>query len=108
MLGIGKWKRESVTYQVFLFVLLKTKVHYIRFKWFHLAQECRRNLIQQVLTLAIHQAKTSVRITTPYFVPSDNLIQVIKMTAQRGVTVELLLPKKNDSLLVNWASKSFL
>lgn len=29
------------------------------------------------------------------------------MTAQRGVTVELLLPKKNDSLLVNWASKSF-
>lgn len=65
------------------------------------------NLIQQVLTLAIHQAKTSVRITTPYFVPSDNLMQVIKMTAQRGVTVELLLPKKNDSLLVNWASKSF-
>lgn len=65
------------------------------------------NLIQQVLTLAIHQAKESVRITTPYFVPSDNLMQVIKMTAQRGVTVELLLPKKNDSLLVNWASKSF-
>ncbi|WP_105901940.1 cardiolipin synthase [Vibrio gangliei] len=65
------------------------------------------NIIQQVLTLAILQAKESVRITTPYFVPSDNLMQVFKMTAQRGVNVELLLPKKNDSMLVNWASKSF-
>ncbi|MFV0574106.1 MAG: cardiolipin synthase [Vibrio sp.] len=65
------------------------------------------NLIQQVLVLAINQAKESVRITTPYFVPSDNLLQVIKMTAQRGVKVELIIPKKNDSMLVNWASKSF-
>lgn len=65
------------------------------------------NLIQQVLTIAISQAKESVRITTPYFVPSDNLLQVIKTTAYRGVTVELILPKKNDSFLVNWASKSF-
>lgn len=65
------------------------------------------NLIQQVLTLAINQAKESVRITTPYFVPSDNLLQALKMTAQRGVLVELIIPRKNDSLLVNWASKSF-
>lgn len=65
------------------------------------------NLIQQVLSLAINQAKKSVRITTPYFVPSDTLIQVIKMTAQRGVVVELIIPKKNDSLLVSWASKSY-
>lgn len=65
------------------------------------------NLIQQVITLPLHQAKNSVRITTPYFVPSDNLLQVLKMTAQRGVTVELIIPKKNNSLLVNWASRSF-
>ncbi|MBD1577078.1 cardiolipin synthase [Vibrio sp. S11_S32] len=65
------------------------------------------HLIQQVLALAINQAQHSVRITTPYFVPSDILLQVINMTAQRGVTVELIIPKKNDSLLVNWASKSF-
>ncbi len=64
-------------------------------------------LIQQVLCTTISQADHSVRITTPYFVPSDILMQVLKTTAQRGVKVELILPKKNDSLLVGWASKSY-
>jgi cardiolipin synthase len=65
------------------------------------------NLIQQVLTLAINQATESVCITTPYFVPSDELLEELKMTAQRGVTVEVIIPKKNDSLMVQWASRAF-
>jgi len=65
------------------------------------------NLIQQVLTLAINQATKSVCITTPYFVPSDELLEEFRMTAQRGVNVELIIPKKNDSLMVQWASRSY-
>ncbi|USD66307.1 cardiolipin synthase [Vibrio sp. SCSIO 43136] len=65
------------------------------------------NLIQQVLNLAISQAKHSVRITTPYFVPSENLLETLKMTAQRGVKVELIIPHRNDSIMVKWASKAF-
>lgn len=65
------------------------------------------NLIQQVLTLAINQAQTSICITTPYFVPSEELLEELKMTAQRGVNVELVLPKKNDSLMVQWASRAY-
>lgn len=65
------------------------------------------DLIQQVLTLAISQANHSVRITTPYFVPSLYLLEILKMTAQRGVCVELIIPYKNDSLMVRWASRSF-
>lgn len=65
------------------------------------------NLIQQVLTLAINQATKSVCITTPYFVPSDELLEELKMTAQRGVNVEIIIPKKNDSLMVQWASRSY-
>lgn len=64
-------------------------------------------LISQVLTLAINQANESVRITTPYFVPSADLLETLKMTAQRGVTVELIIPSKNDSLMVKWASRAF-
>lgn len=29
------------------------------------------------------------------------------MTAQRGVKVELIIPHKNDSLMVQWASRGF-
>ncbi|WP_070963063.1 cardiolipin synthase [Vibrio sonorensis] len=64
-------------------------------------------LISQVLTLAINQANKSVRITTPYFVPSSDLLETLKMTAQRGINVELIIPYKNDSLMVQWASRSF-
>ncbi|NLS11407.1 cardiolipin synthase [Vibrio sp. SM6] len=64
-------------------------------------------LISQVLSIAIHQANESVRITTPYFVPSADLLETLKMTAQRGVKVELVIPHKNDSLMVQWASRAF-
>lgn len=43
------------------------------------------HLISQVLTLAINQANKSVCITTPYFVPSADLLETLKMTAQRGL-----------------------
>lgn len=65
------------------------------------------HLISQVLILAINQANQSVRITTPYFVPSADLLETLKMTAQRGVKVELIIPHKNDSLMVQWASRGF-
>ncbi|ADT86837.1 cardiolipin synthase [Vibrio sp. Vb2880] len=65
------------------------------------------NLISQVLTLAINQANASVRITTPYFVPSADLLATLKMTAQRGINVELIIPQKNDSFMVQWASRAF-
>lgn len=65
------------------------------------------NLIQQALTLAINQANESVIITSPYFVPSQELLDTLKMTAQRGIKVELIIPQKNDSLMVKWASRAF-
>lgn len=64
-------------------------------------------LILQVLSIAINQANRSVRITTPYFVPSADLLETLKMTAQRGVNVELVIPHSNDSLMVKWASRAF-
>lgn len=65
------------------------------------------HLISQVLTLAINQANKSVRITTPYFVPSSDLLETLKMTAQRGIKVELIIPQHNDSVMVQWASRAF-
>lgn len=65
------------------------------------------HLISQVLNLAINQSNHSVRITTPYFVPSADLLETLKMTAQRGIEVELIIPHKNDSMMVQWASRAF-
>lgn len=64
-------------------------------------------LIIQALIIAIHQANKSIRITTPYFVPSRDLLSTLKMTAQRGIKIDIIIPHKNDSTMVKWASRSF-
>lgn len=64
-------------------------------------------IIHQVLLQSIYQAKRSICITTPYFVPSESLIFALCSVAMRGVDIDIIVPDKNDSLMVEWASRSF-
>lgn len=57
---------------------------------------------------AIAEAKKSISIATPYFVPDGAIIPMLGLAAQRGVRVEILLPEHNNVLLVQWASRSLL
>lgn len=66
-----------------------------------------KDIIHQVLLTAIYSAKKKINITTPYFVPSDDLLNAICSAANRGVKVNVIIPYQNDSTLVNWVSKSF-
>ncbi|ONF74616.1 cardiolipin synthase [Salmonella enterica subsp. enterica serovar Typhimurium] len=65
------------------------------------------DLIHQALLTATYAAREYLIMTTPYFVPSDDLLHAICTAAQRGVDVSIILPRKNDSLLVGWASRAF-
>ncbi|QUJ66386.1 cardiolipin synthase [Photobacterium sp. GJ3] len=64
-------------------------------------------IIHQVLLISIYQARQSVVITTPYFVPSEHLLHALISAAERGIDVHIIIPAKNDSLMVEWASRSF-
>ncbi|WMY95261.1 MAG: cardiolipin synthase [Arsenophonus sp.] len=66
-----------------------------------------KELIQQSLILTIFSARKKLILTTPYFVPTDNLIHAICSTAMRGVEVLMVIPNKNNSFLVGWASRAF-
>ncbi len=55
----------------------------------------------------IHTAKHSIRIATPYFVPSEPLLYGLKVVAQKGIRIELIIPLKSDSPWVDLASTSF-
>lgn len=57
---------------------------------------------------AISNAKESVYIQTPYFIPTDTLLLTIQMAAMRGVDVRLMLPKRSDTTFVHIATMSFL
>ncbi|WP_394205334.1 cardiolipin synthase [Shewanella waksmanii] len=64
-------------------------------------------IIHQVLMQSIYQATESIVITTPYFVPSENLQNALIAAANRGVNVNVIIPRHNDSTMVKWASRSF-
>ncbi len=55
---------------------------------------------------AIYLAKQEVLITTPYFIPGDSILDALQVAALSGVKVQLLVPGKCDSKLVNAASKA--
>lgn len=55
---------------------------------------------------AIYLAQEEILITTPYFIPGDNIMDALRIAASSGLTVKLLVPGKSDSKLVNAASKA--
>lgn len=65
------------------------------------------DLIHQALLTAVYAAREQLIMTTPYFVPSDDLLHAICTAAQRGVDVSIIVPRHNDSMLVGWASRAF-
>ncbi len=63
--------------------------------------------IHQVLLTAIYEAKYSLVLTSPYFVPDEILLTALQVASMRGVDVKIILPAKNDSLMVKYASRAF-
>lgn len=53
---------------------------------------------------AINCARRSVRIMTPYFLPSHDIMSSLRSAALRGVDVRIVLPGCNNLPFVHWAS----
>ncbi len=68
----------------------------------------KNSAIEQVLITAIYAAKSEVRMTTPYFIPSDAFLYALTSAASRGIKVTLIVPAKVDSHLTQFASRTFL
>ncbi len=57
---------------------------------------------------AVAEARSSVRIVTPYFLPDETLMTALSMAAMGGVEVDIVLPERNNLPPVAWASASRL
>ena len=60
--------------------------------------------LQNIIIGALSCAQRSVQIVTPYFLPEPELINVLKVTAMRGVNVDIIIPERGNHRLVAWAS----
>jgi cardiolipin synthase len=62
--------------------------------------------IHNLLLTTIYAARKELILTSPYFVPDNAILAALKSAAQRGVAVTIIVPEKNDSKLVHYASRA--
>ncbi len=62
--------------------------------------------IHNLLLTTIYAARRELIMTTPYFIPDEPLLVALKAAAQRGVKVKIIIPLKNDSILITYASRA--
>lgn len=69
--------------------------------------DLRQGTLSDCMATMIHSARDSIFITTPYYVPDTSLDSAIRSAARRGVKVTMVLPERNDSMVVGATSEGF-
>ncbi|HUD51688.1 phospholipase D-like domain-containing protein [Parvibaculum sp.] len=62
------------------------------------------NPIRWTLLGALSEARQSIRVVTPYFLPDTTLATNLSLAAMRGVDVDIILPETNNLFFVDWAA----
>jgi len=57
---------------------------------------------------AIYDARKSIFIQTPYFLPPENMLDALQTAAARGVDVRIMTSKESDMSFVHAASRSYV
>lgn len=63
--------------------------------------------IHRLYFTAIASARSSVWISTPYFVPDKAILLALQTAALRGVDVRIVLPAHSNFPITKWAGESF-
>jgi cardiolipin synthase len=64
--------------------------------------------IEFVMLQAFACARSSIRLMTPYFLPSEVLLTSIAMAAMRGVAVDIVVPAQSNHRYVDWAVRAHI
>lgn len=64
--------------------------------------------IMQELVKVILKAKKYIFIETPYFLPSEIVMFALKTASLSGVDIRVMVPRRGDAKLVQWAGRTFL
>jgi cardiolipin synthase len=62
--------------------------------------------LPRVLLTAIHAAQRQIVITSPYLVPDEPTMLALAMAVDRGVEVDLVIPRRSDHPLVTAAGRA--
>lgn len=63
--------------------------------------------IRNALLAMMAKATSSIWIATPYFIPDEETLTLLRLSALAGIDVRLLYPGRGDSIISNQASQSY-
>ncbi|TLS38140.1 cardiolipin synthase [Pseudalkalibacillus caeni] len=69
--------------------------------------DTRQGIMSDLYYSMITDAKKTICIATPYFIPNKAIRAALIMASLRGVRVQLLVPNISDSFLTEYATKSY-
>jgi cardiolipin synthase len=64
--------------------------------------------IMYALTWMIQNAKRYLYLQTPYFMPSEVVMQALRTAALSGVDIRIMIPEKPDAKLLRWGNDSYV
>lgn len=62
---------------------------------------------QMAYNLIIQRAQRQILIQTPYFMPTETILESLQTAAMRGVHVEIMVPLKPGGFWMSWANESY-
>jgi len=69
--------------------------------------DCQQHVLERMLLEALNNARKSIDIATPYFVPSPVLRMAMLQAELRGVRVRIIVSALSDEKLALYAARSF-
>ncbi len=66
-----------------------------------------QNIMEAILT-GINTAEEYIYITTPYFIPNNQILTALCMASRIGVEVKIIIPEKGDSVIARYATNSYI
>ncbi len=64
--------------------------------------------VAMLMLKAIGNARKRVYIQTPYFLPTESLLRSLQAAALSRVDVRVMIPRRSDSLILTYASYSYI
>ena len=62
--------------------------------------------IEFVILQALACARSAVRFVTPYFLPDEVVMNALILASQRGIAVDIVIPRVSDHHFIDWATRA--
>lgn len=63
--------------------------------------------VRHLYLKGIERAHHHIYITTPYFIPDQQILQALIAASRRGVDVRVMVPKDSNHITADWVSRGF-